>query len=87
MYILGLHCDPHDALVETILLLNLVIHEIRPGNNISILDPVVMHSPYAPVAKSFLCSFFYRAWRVPSEFPIFSSHSSLCPDILHHWDQ
>ena len=30
MYILGLQCDPHDALVETILLLNLVIHEIRP---------------------------------------------------------
>ena len=43
MYILGLQCDPHDALVETTLPLNLGIHEIRLCRLISILDPLVMH--------------------------------------------
>ena len=58
MYILGLQCDPHDAWVEIVPLVVLWIRDIPLFNH---WGPVVMHSPDAPVAKSFLCSVFYKS--------------------------
>ena len=98
MYILGLQCDPHGALVETVPPFVWWIRETQLCNHISILGPFQMqmilvpvsakvHSPCVPVAKNYVCSVFYKAWQVSFKFLIFSSHSSSYPDIPHHWDQ
>ena len=71
MNILGLQCDLHDASVEIVPPFVLWIRETQLCNHISILGLVMMHSNYALVAKSYVCSAFCRAWRVPLKFPIF----------------